>query len=73
MFLSSDGSFILISWVLVMLTIVIKQNYKTGALFEAAKVTLSPDADSDKGRFFWLTTVIKHNKGTGTEQASLVQ
>lgn len=38
MFLSSDGSFIVISWVLVMLTIVIKQTYKIGALFEAARV-----------------------------------
>jgi len=41
MFLSSDGSFIVISWVLVMLTIVIKQTYKTGALFEGAKATQS--------------------------------
>ncbi len=42
MFLASDGSLILISWVLVMLTIVIKQTYKTGALFGAAKAALSP-------------------------------
>jgi len=41
MFLSSDGSFIVISWVLVMLTIVIKQTYKTGALFESAQAALS--------------------------------
>jgi len=41
MFLSSDGSFILISWVLVMLTIVIKQTHKTGALFEEAKAARS--------------------------------
>ena len=40
MFVSSDGSFILISWVCFMLTIFIKQNYKTGRLFEWVKVAL---------------------------------
>jgi hypothetical protein len=36
-----DGGFILISWVCFMLTIVLQQNYKIGALFETARAALS--------------------------------
>jgi hypothetical protein len=36
----SDGGFIVMSWVCTMLTIFINRNYKTGALFERAKVSL---------------------------------